>query len=90
MPVSSLLEQARRQAKGQSAERNDWNEVTVGQWNIPMLKSSLISHLVTLFLVVHIFSITSQTHDRERKPDQCVQVKHEASDHSLQLPLDHT
>jgi hypothetical protein len=31
MPGSSLLEQARRQAKGQSAERNDWNEVTVGQ-----------------------------------------------------------
>jgi hypothetical protein len=31
MPGSSLLEQARRQAKGQSAERNDWNEVIVGE-----------------------------------------------------------
>jgi hypothetical protein len=27
----SLLEQARRQAKGQIAERNDWKEVTVGE-----------------------------------------------------------
>ena len=30
MMRGSLLEQARRQAKGQSLERNDWNEVTVG------------------------------------------------------------
>jgi hypothetical protein len=36
MPVSSLLEQARRQAKGQSAERNDWNEVTVGHKTFTM------------------------------------------------------
>jgi hypothetical protein len=36
MPVSSLLEQARRQAKGQTAERNDWNEVTVGHKTFTM------------------------------------------------------
>lgn len=36
MMRGSLLEQARRQAKGQSLERNDWNEVTVGNKTFTM------------------------------------------------------
>jgi hypothetical protein len=35
MPLS-LLEQARCQAKGQNGERNDWNEVTVGDKTFTM------------------------------------------------------
>mmetsp|Transcript_23164 Transcript_23164/g.33959 ORF Transcript_23164/g.33959 Transcript_23164/m.33959 type:complete len:1078 (-) Transcript_23164:146-3379(-) len=33
---SNLLEQARRQAKGQRTDRNDWNEVTVGNKTFTM------------------------------------------------------